>query len=349
MTVGQRKEYRTRLFVRTEEAERLPVKPPYAGRGFAIKLRPFEYTGSVKEFARRAEESHHMRSIEWCEDVVEDSGSWRLMPELVIEARSLERAQFTASLITAACSVVQTEPSSEAMAVPSLDNLEGMPLQEATYALQTGSHTDGLAYAAAVAARCSLRSQRANALGKLQASLLAASAGWVNLHPSWGEKHGVVKDPIVRARVVSAITAAYSTIEELGYEVRASQKNPSRLENGELNPEVVASIEARLSERGLDPKAQVVWVSRFSPHLIERRYRLPPGVPTSWTRGPVRDRLVSLPAAIIWASTLRSRIAAHGTSRSRGTTSLRLPDALNVQMLARRLLLQEVGLWIAER
>jgi hypothetical protein len=54
-------------------------------------------------------------------------------------------------------------------------------------------------------------------------------------HPTEGSRFGVELDPSNHVLFAQAIIAAYSVIEELGFEVRASNKNPSRL-NGKMEP-----------------------------------------------------------------------------------------------------------------
>ena len=138
------------------------------------------------------------------------------------------------------------------------------------------------------------------------------------------------------------IISAYSVIEELGLEVRASNQKPSVL-NGKWNPIVLADLENRLKAAGIDLSDTFPWLLRVTRRKIEMKKSLPITKPASWAYGRVRDHEVNITDAIAYASWLRSNVSSHTIKET--TRRLTAYDVANVQHLARRLILESIGEW----
>ena len=135
----------------------------------------------------------------------------------------------------------------------------------------------------------------------------------------------------------------FLAIEELGLEIRASQKNPSRMPNGTWNPNVKANLEARLHKSHIDLSDDQIWTLRGPKTRIERDRPPPSSGKPRWSRGSVRDANVPLVDALALASWLRGWTTTHRfNERAR---SLTVYDAHNVQSLARRLIMERFGFW----
>jgi hypothetical protein len=143
-------------------------------------------------------------------------------------------------------------------------------------------------------------------------------------------------------RFVHCIISAYSAIEELGLEVRASNQRPSIL-NGKWNPIVLADIEARLTSAGIDLSDTFPWLLRVTRRKIEMKKSLPITKRAPWAYGRVRDHEVKITDAIAYASWLRSGVSSHTIKET--TRRLTAYDVANVQHLARRLILESHGEW----
>lgn len=188
-----------------------------------------------------------------------------------------------------------------------------------------------------IASRASRRKSLAFALFKLLWSFRTYSTDVVDLHPHWTSIIlPKARTPEESVRYCQAITLAYGVIEELGLDVRASDKSPSR-PGGKWNPEVREDLEKRLRKARVDLAEPVVWALRGS------KTRLETGRPTkrlgkaSHAYGRVRDEQVHVCDAIADISWLRSRVSAHKSSE---LVDLLSPyDVANAQHLAARLIL----------
>jgi hypothetical protein len=203
--------------------------------------------------------------------------------------------------------------------------------------------TSGITAACRFAALAS-RASQSYAMHKLAFSYRSAGPHPMDMHPHYSTaEFGVQRDPITHVRVASAITLAYSAIEEMQLEVRASQKNPSRLKDGSWNPVVRNELERRLLKAKIDINDPFIWTLRGPKTRIERSRQIPSIGKTKWTYGMVRDREVSIVEALAYASWLRSTTTTHRFTKT--STSLTVYDAYNVQLLARRLLMERFGFW----
>jgi hypothetical protein len=216
----------------------------------------------------------------------------------------------------------------------------------------TTSHTKsfmsktGLLEACELANRASRARASSYAVHKLALSYKSSSPHMMDLHPGESPRRfGVQTDPIYHVYLASAVTLAYSAIEELGLEVRASPKNPSKMPDGTWNPVVRADLENRLQKSGIDTSDTHIWTLRGPKTRIEKMRPPPSAGKPSWSRGHVRDVNIRLIDALALASWLRSWTTAHRFNKN--ARSLTVYDAHNVQSLARRLIMEKFGFWQA--
>lgn len=143
-----------------------------------------------------------------------------------------------------------------------------------------------------------------------------------------------------------AVVAAFSVVEELGLEIRSSQKKPrwTDKEQGIWNPVVREEAESRLSERGVDLSETVWWLYRGDPSPLEQGIVPQLGAKTDYADGEVvRDREIEVVDALHKASYIRNFVVAHKFSEL--AQHLGPYDVHNVQLLARRLILSCLGLY----
>lgn len=319
--------------------ERGTPQPPFQGRGWVIGVRTYHFQGqplrsrAIKDYVALRGFNPQLGAIR---KVGGHAVSWKTPPELVIFAPSREAAQRGANLLFAARLLrsisllfvdhflALAEDSDE----PEFDHYRNV------------LHAPDLLNCADLAAKLSRRREWQYAAMKFWASYRACGPDFWDFHPSSATHRGVTDDPLVHVACAQAIVSAYGVLEELGLELRASKMRPSKI-NGAWNPIVKTELEQRLVAGGIDLRRQFNWVVRGSPTRIQLKRPVPKGVRQSWTYGSLRDRRIDLIDAIAEASWLRSRVSAHRTSQL--TSSLTEADVHNVQMLARRLLLERVG------
>lgn len=221
-------------------------------------------------------------------------------------------------------------------------------LEDELLARKTEVTTVHLPLASLIAAKASRKMGYVYALAKLRVSLEISSVPAMHLDPSRNENSPKSVLPEDHVRLAHALIAAWSCVEELEFEVRASAKKPSRLPDGTWNPPVKADLESRLRRGGIDLAESFPWNRRGPRTRIERKR--PPEVFTKadWTRWNVRDGEMMVIDAINYASFLRSSIAAH-KSDPKMLRVLSIYDIANIQFLARRLILETMGFWRFER
>lgn len=273
---------------------------------------------------------------------------YRFARELVIAARDRKTAQRVIHLLSGSLAVIDggiTFGIDEVLAVPeNHGDLEGLSAREAEQAIRTNMAREGFLRACVLTSRASRSAHSAYAIFKLLLSYRAVSPHMIDLHPRYEpRKFGIETDRLFHTYLSNAITLAYSAIEEMQLELRASRQNPSRLPNGNWNPKVIRDLEARLSRAGIKIPARQIWTLRGPPTRIERGRKVVKVVKPSWSRGSVRDVEIPIHDALGLASWLRSRVTTHRFNEH--TTSLTVYDAHNVQFLARRLLMERFGFW----
>jgi hypothetical protein len=202
--------------------------------------------------------------------------------------------------------------------------------------------TSGITAACRFAALVS-RASQSYAMHKLAYSYRSAGAHHMDMHPRYSSHVRVQKEPLAHVRIANAVTLAYSAIEEMQLELRASRENPSRLKDGSWNPVVRNELEQRLRKAKIDTNDPFIWTIRGPKTRIERSRQIPSLGKAKWTYGMVRDREVSIVDALAYASWLRSTTTTHRFTKT--SASLTVCDAYNVQLLARKLLMERFGFW----
>lgn len=144
-----------------------------------------------------------------------------------------------------------------------------------------------------------------------------------------------------------SIVSAYSVIEELGCEIRASKETPRFLNNatGEWNPKVWDETEARLKKKGINTLYEFQWTIRGDDTIIHQEFNYELyGKKGKYNDGvEVKDRTLHIIDAIQFSSFLRNAVAAHRFKTK--SSSVSPYDLHNVQMVARYLIMQHMGIW----
>lgn len=184
-----------------------------------------------------------------------------------------------------------------------------------------------------IAANASYNMKNTLALLKYQLGCELHSNNSMDLYPEYVK---LSKNPADHLRIAYAIIFFYSVIEELGLEIRASDKNPSKI-NGEWNPIVKNDLEKRLTNSKIKLDEKLTWHLRSTPTKIERLKKPIVGNKKKWSTFSIRDSEIDISEAILYASWLRSKIASHKLNNA--FTSLSIYDVTNINFLDRHLLL----------
>lgn len=280
--------------------------------------------------------------------VVDDNG--KILNEysakkVLIEAPSRDRAQYASDLICAALCLKQGEYSIRTKVSPLDGKIDDSLMNGLDPILYTEGpvSTSNVTLACIIAAKISYRKKYQYACFKHFLSHEVFSTSIRSLDPShwWSSKY-VFNSAEFHVHAAYAIVSAYSVLEELGLEIRASQNKPSKI-NGEWNPDVKNELERRLSNAGVNLSDTILWTMRDTPTKIERFRKPRISTKAPWTYFKVRDSEIEIIDAIDYVSWLRSKISAHRLSELSG--SLSYYDVVNVQHLARRLMLEHLGFW----
>jgi len=196
--------------------------------------------------------------------------------------------------------------------------------------------------ACSVAAKASRKSCIVYAIAKYEFSISIFYLGREDLEPSLAEYIPITANHRDLIYLIHAIIAAYSAIEDLGLEIRASNRKPSRI-NGRWNPIVKTELEKRLTDAKIDLNQTVLWTVRGPKRKIEASRIIPPIQKFPWSKGEVRDIEIDLIEAIAFSDWLRDCVASHKIRSL--TKSLSVYDAINVQHLTRHLILDKLGYW----
>lgn len=294
--------------------------PPYKGKGWKITFEDIPDIGKTNT-------TTFINDIQYPNKAV------------VIHAKSQDRAQYVADMLTASHSLIRGSlPFVERTEVKLLPHDE-----EKTEEPFIGATCSGFPIVCKIAAKASFRTEYQYALFKHLLSHQIFSNEPMDYHPShWYTEQFVHFSAEYQVRCSYSIVTAYAVLEELGLEIRASGKNPSSIE-GEWNPIVKEDLENRLKKAGINLSETFLWIIRDTPTKIERAK--PPKVQAkaSWAYGKIRDSKIALIDAIAYASWLRSKVSAHKLREL--ASSLSHYDVVNVQSLARRLLLERLGFW----
>jgi hypothetical protein len=267
--------------------------------------------------------------------------------EVVIYARSLKSAQNVLTLINCGLWLNSGEPEDENEIV--LPENEKELNSSAAYADDYPRNhfkieKSHYPRACLIASRASFRNRYKYALAKFRFASRLHSIYLVDIDPRSATEHlGVSPNIYDHVRFAYSIIASYSVIEEMGLEIRATERKPSMI-SGQWNPIVKEDLEKRLKQAGVNLKDHFPWDLRGKPTRVEKAKRLPSQGKCSWAKGPyVRDCELEIIDAINIASFLRSKVSSHKMNKL--CSSLTSYDVENVKHLARRLLLSQLGLW----
>jgi len=150
--------------------------------------------------------------------------------------------------------------------------------------------------------------------------------------------------PIDHARLAYAIVTAYAVIEQLELNPR-----PQSFKDRHWIPEKRRDLERRLMLAGVDLGDRVVWQIRGGRTSLEARLRRNIIRRATWAYRQVKDAEIEVVDAIDEVRSLRSGIAAHRMDKLARAISIH--DVSNAQQLARRLLLDTLGVtneWISK-
>ena len=260
--------------------------------------------------------------------------------------KSADRAQHVIDLVLAAyCLYVGESFTFETM--PVFKNRPQTTGEIEEQILAGGGHTTAiynLPVSCLIASKASSKNAYQYAIFKHLLSCRSVPIGARSLDPQgdWESGKAISDLPEEHVFNANAITLAYSVLEELSFDVRASRKVPSTI-NGRWNPIVKKDLEDRLAREGISLLAPTLWHLRDTPTKIERARR-PSGLQKcEWAKFRVRDVYLNVVEAIAYASWLRSKTSAHRLPKL--VKSVTIYDVANVQHLARRLLLEALGFW----
>ena len=266
--------------------------------------------------------------------------------EIIVYAQSQDRAQYVIDAVLAAHCLYKGEIlTSEFVPVfpkraKTIDEIEKQ-------LWAGGGHTiavSNLPVACLIAAKALKKNFFKYALFKNLLSCTVVPLGIRSLDPEGDWESGPAISQLPREHVFYAdsIISSYSVLEELSFDIHASNKTPSKID-GHWNPKVKEDLEERLNKAGINLSEPILWHLRDTPTRIERERKPPSLKRCEWARFRVRDVYLDIIEAISYASWLRSRVSAHKFSTL--ARSLTIYEVANVQHLARRLLLETLGFW----
>ncbi|MFI3886611.1 hypothetical protein [Streptococcus parauberis] len=143
----------------------------------------------------------------------------------------------------------------------------------------------------------------------------------------------------------TSLFSAISIIEELGLEIRSSSKNPRFLDKkGTWNPSVYDNVKVRLSEIGVSPDKEWLWIIRGEEKSLY--YKVEPifGEASEYNSYPLNfDKNLKVIELLHYCSYIRNFFIGHKLSE---TIKVITPyDVFNVQNFIRFLLLNKLGIW----
>lgn len=305
------------------------------------------WTGMITQGAEPDQPSPPFKGAGW----VADTAPQRRDPvrvyrgsEIVLRASSWISAQRALNLIQGCHQLLEGDPP--VFPVQAIAHNEKEPdwMPDTKRAEQAEWYwsTSDIPLACAIAAKASRRLRWVYAVAKYTFSLSIYSVHHMDLEPWMAPHLPLSRFPGDHVMFCHAIISAYSVVEDLKLSVIASAEKPSRIK-GEWNPEVRNDLESRLAKAGVDLGETLLWTARGPRRRIEKRRPIPDGLKAPWSAWVVRDSEIQVIDAIAYAQWLRSAIASHGVKEL--TPVLSPYDVINVQHLARRLLLENLGFW----
>ncbi|MGD1105722.1 MAG: hypothetical protein ABR865_01675 [Terracidiphilus sp.] len=325
--MGTLRQFHTGLH--TSDWHRYPL-PPYRGRGWTV-----DFVEQKSEFSQGGEFSGD-----------------RLYPfkEVIVSARDQTAAQRAFDTISNSRNLLE---ASNLIGMLSTGPQVVSPVEDRTTSGADDDVSERPAFhsspdiplACLIAAKVSQRLRFVYALARLEISMETLSVPTIELDPMHSLNIPKSVFPEDQIRMATAIVSAYAAMEELGLTIRASKENPSRI-NGAWNPKVRNELEKRLIDAGVDLSAPFYWNLRGKRTRIEIKRSPEITQLARWAiKDVVRDGQMHISDAIAYASFLRSTIAAHSNDDKSYLRVLSVYDVSNVQLFARRLLLESVGYW----
>lgn len=207
------------------------------------------------------------------------------------------------------------------------------------------TYRDTLPIAIAIAAEAWRDRNLVYAIHKLAHSYETESVTPWSMHPRYKQafqKHSA--DFSSHVGTSGAINLAYSAIQEIDLDVKASEKKPRSIgqETFVWNPAVLEPFKERLRNAGIDPEIKIDWVTRGDQTEVDIYQML--DCPSDHSNGvDVRDRQISLPDAINFCEYLRNTMTSHAFSSD--TPRLGPYEVYNAQQVTRLLILSKCNLW----
>lgn len=292
--------------------------PPYKGRGWEI---------NIENSYKRKTHSDEL--------------------EIVIYAKDHKSAKRVYDLIIASLVLSQGEalPFRADLTPFCEEEIEKMNEVEMKAITNPFMQTSSIPLACSIAAKASNKAFWVYSITKYYFSISLFSIAIMDLEPHRSRYFGVSANPYEQITMVYATLSAYSVIEELGLEIRASMKNPSRI-NGKWNEKVKQDLEIRLLKSKINITEPLVWMTRGPKRKLDNSRPLEIKSKAPWSGFGVNDSEIELIDAIAYADWFRDKIIAHKV-RVGLTTTIKPYDVLNIQFLSRRLLLESLGFWNA--
>ena len=192
------------------------------------------------------------------------------------------------------------------------------------------------------------------ALAKLNLSLEIISVAMIDLAPYHSQP---LEKPTLRkplppndiVRLSEAINLAYSSIEELGLKpARAKIGEKGIREKGVWNERIREKLKAKLASERIKAET-VVWHIRGPKTYLEKSLYKSESLNTlEWKRYDVRDQEIDITDALAEAHFLRNQVTTHAytydNKRLKSVKTLSIYDVVNIQHLARTLLLDSLGI-----
>lgn len=252
---------------------------------------------------------------------------------IAISTNESERAKFAAELIYACHFVSIAEQSMTGDLYG-----EDLIINEIPKVGQRQFYTPNLILDCYAAGKASYSQNIIYAINKFKLSINTSSCLSVDLNPGEHLDWNSSEDKV---RFAYFIILAYSVLEELGLEIRASKENPSKFDNGEWNPIVRQNLEERLIEANVPLNETVIWYERGESQTKKKSPKEKEFM--NYSSGIfIRDKKVEIINAISQLSYLRSSISAHKFGRK--IKELNIYDVKSAQYLAQLLLLYKLEL-----
>ncbi len=312
---------------------------------------------SVDDYSEKLIEESNLKLIrsnyscdDWYIDWIYNS-KWNGL-EFIINAESFEIAQNILFNVLCAAAVIEGTVmwSNEAHYPHEFGTIDEVKGHEFTYKPVKAFSNLSIPYYFHLAILANKDIQLANSIVKYQLSTEIYSQHYMDLHEVIDWKKTDFN--YIQMRFAYAIITAYSVIEELGLEIRASKEKPSRLKDGYWNPIVKDDLTRRLKSSNIQVSEDISWMIRGDATSIESKKSIKTSRTAEWADLSgykneffisINDGYVSLHDAIDYISYLRSKISSHRVGDR--IMDLSVFDVANAQHLVRRLILEKVGQW----